>query len=71
VKLYWSEYHRWLAERAFELDGASALVRPDGDGYPTSEWQDTLLAVQAETIFAGTSDIQRNLISERVLKMPR
>jgi alkylation response protein AidB-like acyl-CoA dehydrogenase len=71
VKLYWSEYHRWLADRAIEIEGAAALTRPAGDGYPTGEWQDTLLATQAETIFAGTSDIQRNIIAERVLGMPR
>ena len=71
IKLLWSEHHRRFADRAVEIDGAAALLRPPGADYDTSNWQDVLLASQAETIFAGTSEIQRNMIAERLLGLPK
>ncbi len=70
-KLQWSEYQQKLGELAMSLFGASSLIRPDGEGYPTTRWQDTFLASRAATIYAGTSQIQRNIIGERVLGLPR
>jgi alkylation response protein AidB-like acyl-CoA dehydrogenase len=70
-KLFWSEYGQAVGELAAELLGANALVRPDGDGYRTSRWQNVFLASRAGTIFSGTSEIQRNIISERALGLPR
>ena len=70
-KLQWSEYHKRLGEIAIGIVGAAALVRPDGEGYPTSMWQDTFLASRAGTIYSGTSEIQRNIISERALGLPK
>jgi len=70
-KLQWSEYHKRLGEIAMNIVGADALVRPDGDGYPTSPWQDTFLASRAGTIYSGTSEIQRNIIGERALGLPK
>src|SRR5262249_38671459 len=61
-KLQWSEYQQKLGELALSLFGAASLIRPEGDGYPTTRWQDTFLASRAATIYAGTSQIQRNII---------
>ncbi|MGX4695410.1 acyl-CoA dehydrogenase family protein [Streptomyces sp. JNUCC 63] len=71
TKLVWSEYHRRLGEIAMDLQGMHALVRPEGDGYPVDRWQKAFLASRAETIFAGSSEVQRRIIAERVLGMPR
>jgi alkylation response protein AidB-like acyl-CoA dehydrogenase len=70
-KLFWSEYEQRVGEIAAELLGAEALVRPEGEGYRTSPWQNVFLASRAGTIFSGTSEIQRNIISERALGLPR
>jgi alkylation response protein AidB-like acyl-CoA dehydrogenase len=70
-KLQWSEYHKRLGEIAVGILGAAALVRPDGEGYPTTTWQDTFLASRAGTIYSGTSEIQRNIIGERALGLPK
>jgi len=71
TKLFWSEYHRRFGEIAMDVIGADALVRPDGGGYATNRWQRTFLSSRAGTIFSGTSEIQRNIIAERALGLPR
>ncbi|MER5628257.1 acyl-CoA dehydrogenase family protein [Streptosporangium sp. NPDC002544] len=71
TKLVWSEYHRKLGEIAIDIEGAEALVRPSGDGYRVGRWQKTFLTSRAETIFAGTSEVQRRIVAERVLGLPR
>lgn len=70
-KLQWSEYHTWFGQLALEISGGSSLVRPQGDGYPLDPWQDAFLVAQSGTIYAGTSDVQRNIIGESVLSLPR
>jgi len=71
TKLVWSEYHKWLGEVAIGIVGTDGLVRPDGPGYPTSEWQNVFLSSRAGTIYSGTSEIQRNIIGERALGLPK
>lgn len=70
-KLYWSEFHQRFGEIAIEVAGAEAMVRPDGFGYETGEWQDIFLSSRSGTIYSGTSEIQRNIIGERALGLPK
>jgi alkylation response protein AidB-like acyl-CoA dehydrogenase len=70
-KLFWSEYHKRLGEIAMGIIGADGLLRPDGDGYPTSQWQNVYLSSKAGTIYSGTSEIQRGIIGERALGLPK
>jgi alkylation response protein AidB-like acyl-CoA dehydrogenase len=71
AKLFWSEYHKRLGEIAIGIAGPDGLLRPDGDGYPTSTWQNVFLSSRAGTIYSGTSEIQRNIIGERALGLPK
>ena len=71
AKLVWSEYHKRLGEIAIGIVGTDALIRPDGPGYPTSSWQNVFLSSRAGTIYSGTSEIQRNIIGERALGLPK
>ena len=71
AKLFWSEYHKRLGEIAIGIEGADGLLRPDGDGYPVSGWQSVFLSSRAGTIYSGTSEIQRNIIGERALGLPK
>jgi alkylation response protein AidB-like acyl-CoA dehydrogenase len=71
TKLFWSEYHKRLGEIAVGIEGSDTLIRPEGPGYPTSNWQNVFLSSRAGTIYSGTSEIQRNIIAERALGLPR
>jgi alkylation response protein AidB-like acyl-CoA dehydrogenase len=71
VKLFWSEYWRRVGEIAVGIEGPEALLRPEGGNYPTDHWQDVFLAARAGTIYAGSNEIQRNIIGERVLGLPK
>jgi alkylation response protein AidB-like acyl-CoA dehydrogenase len=71
AKLFWSEYHKRLGEIAMSVEGSDGLLRPDGEGYPLSGWQNVFLSSRAGTIYSGTSEIQRNIIGERALGLPR
>jgi alkylation response protein AidB-like acyl-CoA dehydrogenase len=74
AKLFWSEYHKRLGETAIDVlgaDGMLAGVDRGGDGYRLARWQSTFIGSRAGTIFSGTSQIQRNIIGERVLGLPK
>jgi alkylation response protein AidB-like acyl-CoA dehydrogenase len=82
-KLYWSEYHRTVTELAVDILGADALVvsgklpssafSTDSAGAPneSGSWIGTFLNARAGTIYAGTSQVQRNIIGEMVLGLPK
>jgi alkylation response protein AidB-like acyl-CoA dehydrogenase len=72
-KLYWSNWHRTLGERAMHVLGADALTieRSAKDVYELDELHRTFMFSRSETIYAGSSEIQRNIIGERVLGLPR
>nr|WP_296766498.1 acyl-CoA dehydrogenase family protein [Rhodococcus sp. (in: high G+C Gram-positive bacteria)] len=67
-KLLWANWHRGLGELAMDVVGASSLLSPDG---VLDEWQRLYLFTRADTIYGGSNEIQRNIISERVLGLPR
>jgi alkylation response protein AidB-like acyl-CoA dehydrogenase len=68
-KIRWSEYGRRLGEIALDLIGPESLVV--GDDYSLGAWQETFLTNRTTTIWGGTAEIQRNIISERVLGLPK
>jgi alkylation response protein AidB-like acyl-CoA dehydrogenase len=69
-KLVWSENNQRLTKLALEILGTHAQLT-DGGGYASGYWQYQQLRSRGNTIEAGTSEILRNIISERVLGMPR
>ena len=67
-KLFASTHHQSLGELAVEILGAESIF----DAANASTWARKLfLLSRAETIYGGTSEIQRNIIAERVLGLPR
>lgn len=67
TKVFWSELDRSLHETAMELRGAEAEVRGDTGG----SWVEDYLFSIAGPIYAGTNEIQRNIVAERILGLPR
>ena len=65
LKLMWSELNQRMAETAVDIGGPAAQV-DDGGG-----WQYQFLRSRANTIEAGTSEVLRNILAERVLGLPR
>jgi alkylation response protein AidB-like acyl-CoA dehydrogenase len=71
-KLYWSEAHQWLQEVGQEILALYSQLSPACPYYPTEvDLHFAFLFSRAETIFSGTSEIQKNIIGERVLGLPR
>ena len=70
-KMFWSEYARDIGEWTMNLRGAHAMIRPDGDGYPLDRWQAEFLGSRSGTIWGGTAQVQRNIVGERVLGLPK
>ncbi len=72
LKLYWSEMSKRLHETVLEVLGESSPLWHGADHNPgDGAWQRSWLYYQASSIFAGTNEIQRTLIAERVLGLPR
>jgi alkylation response protein AidB-like acyl-CoA dehydrogenase len=71
-KLAWSELNQRMMELVMALEGpASQLMRGSPYAVEGGRWQHHFLRSRANTIEAGTSEIQRNIIAERVLALPR
>ena len=79
-KLYWASWHRRLGELGMRVRGASAMVGVDATppledpldlGYHLDPLQRTFLYGRAHTIYGGSNQVQRNVIGERVLGLPR
>jgi alkylation response protein AidB-like acyl-CoA dehydrogenase len=64
VKLFWADVSRRLGETAVALLGPEALLTP-------GPWAHRLLSTRANSIMGGTSEIQRTVIGERLLGLPR
>jgi len=72
LKLYWSEMSQRLHDTAMAVLGdASPFWRGAAHNPGDGEWQRSWLYYQASSIFAGTNEIQRNILAERVLGLPR
>jgi alkylation response protein AidB-like acyl-CoA dehydrogenase len=69
-KYYWSNWHRELGQLAMDVLGAQANVI-DADDEKRTRLQQVFLFSRADTIYAGTNEIQLNLMAERGLGMPR
>jgi hypothetical protein len=82
-KLWWSEYHKEVTELAVDILGADALVpvgqtpqtafTTDSVGSPndSANWVGVFLNARAGTIYAGTSQVQRGIVGEQVLGLPK
>jgi alkylation response protein AidB-like acyl-CoA dehydrogenase len=72
AKLLWAHWHRTLGELAMQVrgvDGLFATGDPDEGGF--DEWQRLFLFTRADTIYGGSDEVQRNILAERVLGLPR
>jgi alkylation response protein AidB-like acyl-CoA dehydrogenase len=71
AKLWWSEANQRVTKLGLELLGPEAqLLNANGNMQP-GYWQHQQLRSRGNTIEAGTSEILRNIIAERVLGLPR
>lgn len=85
-KMFWSEMHRDAMELALDIFGAEAMLidcgPPSGSwpatardaprpGYPVSPMMSAFFFSRSETIWGGTSQIQRNIVGERLLGLPK
>ena len=79
-KLYWASWHRRLGELGMRIRGSSGMVAnnptppledPKGHEYLLDSLQRTFLYSRAHTIYAGSNQVQRNILGERVLGLPR
>ena len=72
TKLFWSHLYQRMLEVALEVNGAeSALAPGDADAPADGLFVHRFLQSRAMTIYSGTSEIQRNIIAERVLGLPK
>jgi alkylation response protein AidB-like acyl-CoA dehydrogenase len=84
-KMFWSEMHKAAMELALDIQGASSMLADVAsakswpgtarekrrDGYPVSPMMSAFFFSRSETIWGGTSQIQRNIVGERVLGLPK
>jgi alkylation response protein AidB-like acyl-CoA dehydrogenase len=70
TKLLWSRWHREFGELAMAVLGAPSMVARSAP-YDLDEWQRLFLFSRADTIYGGSDEIQRTIIAERVLGLPR
>ena len=67
LKLYWSEMNQRLSQTALEILGDEAQL----DSFDDGQWAYRFLRSRGNTIEGGTSEIQRSIIAERVLGLPK
>jgi len=85
-KMFWSEMHQDAMELTLDIFGADSMLIDAGpatgswpgatrdkrrEGYPVSPMMSSFFFSRSETIWGGTSQIQRNIVGERVLGLPK
>ena len=70
TKLFWATWHRDLGKLAMDVLGMDAEIAA-GAPYELTRLQRLFLFTRSDTIYAGSNEIQRNLIAERALGLPR
>ncbi|MBW2314985.1 MAG: acyl-CoA dehydrogenase family protein [Deltaproteobacteria bacterium] len=70
TKIFWATWHRDLGKLAMDVLGAEAEIT-DGEPYDLTRLQRLFLFTRSDTLYAGTNQIQRNIIAERALGLPR
>jgi alkylation response protein AidB-like acyl-CoA dehydrogenase len=75
AKLLWGRWHQRLGELAVQVRGAGAAVGPEAwsasTPYELDALQHLFLFSRADTVYGGSDEIQRTIIAERVLGLPR
>jgi len=72
LKLLWSETDQRMKDLALDVEGPyAALARGASHAPDAGRWEYEYLWSRAATIYAGTSEVQRNVIAQRVLGLPR
>jgi len=71
-KIFWSEFDQKMHETAMSILGARAELMPHAPAAgDVGNWLEGFMFAQSGPIYAGTNEIQRNIIAERLLGMPR
>lgn len=70
-KLLVGQHRKTFGEMAIELGGLDGLVLADDQGYDLTRWQHTFLRSRSETIVGGATEIQKTIIGERLLGLPK
>ena len=70
VKLLWSRWHRDAGELAMDVLGPAGLLARAAP-YDLDDWQRLYLFSRADTIYGGSAEIQRGIIADRSLGLPR
>jgi alkylation response protein AidB-like acyl-CoA dehydrogenase len=70
TKIYWAGWHRDLGKLAMDVLGARSEIA-EGGPYALSALQRLFLFTRSDTIYGGSNQIQRNIIAERALGLPR
>lgn len=69
-KLYWASWHQKFGELAMDVLGSNGELAPE-ETYAFGPLTRTFLGARADTIYGGTNQIQRNIVAERALGLPR